>query len=95
MIVAHKVKDSVNHQEKDFWFRVSPHRPGLALGGLARDDHISENLGIDGGRISRRHGKNDDVGRTMAVEILAVQAGDLFIIDEDDADLMFLTCQGA
>jgi hypothetical protein len=29
------------------------------------------------------------------VKILAVQPGDLFIVYDDDADLMFLTSQGA
>jgi len=95
VIVAHKVEDAVNHQEKNLFSRLSTNGRSLALGCFRRDDYIPQNLGVDGAGLPGGHGKRDDIGGTVAVKILAVQPGDLFIVYDDDADLMFLTFQGA
>lgn len=95
VIVAHKVEDAVNHQEKNLFFCLPASRRGLVSGCFRRDDYIPQNLGVDGAALPGGHGKRDDIGGTVAVKILAVQPGDLFIVHDDDADFIFLTSQGA
>lgn len=84
----------MNHQEKDLFLGLPANSHGLALGGFCGNDHIPQNLGMDGSGIARRHGKSDDIGGTAAVKIPTIQPGDLFIVDDDDADFMPLISQG-
>lgn len=46
-------------------------------------------------RVPPTHGERDDIGGSVAVKILTVYPGDLFIVYEDDAELMGFTTQGA
>ena len=72
MVIAHEVEDAVNQQEKDLCLGLPTDSHSLALCRFCGDDHISQNLGMDGSRIPRRHGKSDDIGGTTAVKILTI-----------------------
>jgi hypothetical protein len=72
MVIAHKVEEAVNHQEKDFFLGLPTDSHGLALCRFCADDHISQNLGMDCTGIPPRHGKSDDIGGTTAVKILTI-----------------------
>jgi len=72
MVMAHKVKDAVNHQEKNFFLWLPVNSCGLTLGCFCRDDHISQNPGLERPGPPGTHGKRDDIGGTIPVKILTV-----------------------
>ena len=95
MVIAHEMEDAVDQQEKNLLLRPPANSRGLSLGSFCRDDYISQDRGMGRRRVPRSHGERNDVGGSVAVKILAVQPGDLFIVYDDDADFMLLTSQGA
>ena len=72
MVIAHEVEDAVDHQEKDLLLCLPANGRGLSLGSFCRNNHISQDRGMERRRVPRIHGKRDDIGGSVAVEILAV-----------------------
>ena len=72
MVVAHEMEDAVDHQEKDLFLRLPANSRGLSPGSFCRDNHISQERGMERSRVPRTHGERDDVGGSVAVKILAV-----------------------
>lgn len=72
MVMAHEVQDAVNQQEENFFLCLPVNSCGLTPGCFCRDDHISQNPGIDRRGHPGTHGKRDDIGGTVTVKILTV-----------------------
>lgn len=95
MVMTEEMENAVDHQENNFFPCFPAGGMRLAFGRLRRDDHIAQKMrrkvrGIDG-----CHGESDDIGRPVAFQILPIQAGDFFIVHDDDADFACFTPQGA
>jgi len=95
MVITQKMQDAVDYKKDNFFFGFSARCIRVALCGLCRDDHIPQKVRVERIWIAGRHGESDNVGRTVALKILAVQAGDLFIVYDDEADFTPFTSQGA
>lgn len=65
---------------------------GLASSGLHGDDHVAEEMGL-GGRKTLLLRKGQDVGGTIVVQILSIEAPDSPIIDKDHRDLILRSAQ--
>ena len=72
MVIAHEMEDAVDHQEKNLFLRLPANSCSVSLGRFCRDDHISQDRGMERNRVTRTHGERDNVGGSVAVEILAV-----------------------
>ena len=72
MVIAHEMEDAVDQQKKNLFLRSPADGRRLSLGRFRRDDHITQDRGRERRRVPRPHGKGNDIGRTIAVKILAV-----------------------
>jgi len=72
MVIPHEVEDAVDQQEKDLLLRFPANSRGLSLGSFCRNNHVSQDRGMERIRVPRTHGERDNVGGSVAVKILAV-----------------------
>ena len=72
MVITHEMEDAVDQQEKNLFLRLPANSHCLSLGSFCRNNHISQDREMGRSRVPRTHGERDDVGGSVAVEILAV-----------------------
>lgn len=80
MVIVQEMQDAMNEEIRDLiaeW--VLPFKR-LPLSGLNRNDHIAKHPGMDGGKRPAVHGKGQDIGWKIALEILPVKFCYLLII---------------
>lgn len=67
MIVAEKMKNTVNQKLGKAVFKAGSPLFGLPLGGLKRDDHIPQKLRVYLTEFPFLHGKGDDISGAVAL----------------------------
>lgn len=95
VVVTRQVQDAVNQQKQDFFFCPDPRDAGMPDGGVRGYDHIAQERGPTLSGLSGLKRKGNDVGRSRAPEILSVQARNLGIVYDYDADFTIVTFQDA
>jgi hypothetical protein len=85
----------VNQQKQDFVPGPDPRGAGMPGGGVRGYDHVAQEGSLKISRLSFLEGKGNDVCRSWAPEIPAIEAGDLGIVHDHDADFGILTSQDA
>ena len=82
MLIAEKMKNTMDHQEDDHLHLVQTESFLLAPGCLNRNDQIPEELGMKNGEFAFPHREGKDVGRFVYTEISPIQCLNLSIIDQ-------------
>ena len=93
MIIIQKMQDAVNQKSIDCLLQGFPLTPGFITSRVNGNHHVSQHFGLHIGQRSSRHGKSDDVGRTLPVEVLRIEFCHTGIIREDNAQFLIMTIQ--
>jgi len=86
MFIAKQMEDAVNHQEDDHLRSIETETIRLTPGHVHGDNHISQELRVDGSERSFAHGKGKDIGGFVTAQITPVQFLNLSVINERDAE---------
>ncbi len=85
MVIVQEMQDAMNKEIRNLiaeW--VLPFKR-LSLRGFNRNDHIAKYPWMGVGKRSAVHGKRQDIGWIIALEIVPVQPGNLRVIQEQNA----------
>jgi len=86
MLIAKQMEDAVDHQEDDRLRSIETETIRLTPGRIHGDNHIPQELRVDGNEGSFRHGKGKDIGGFVTTQITPIQVLNLTVIDERDAE---------
>lgn len=67
---------------------------GLPHRGVCRNDHVAKELGGYPGKPALLHGKRDDVGCPVTIQILLVQRFNVRVVNDKDGEFTVRTAQG-
>ena len=87
MLITDQVKNSVDHQKDDHGRLVQAKSLHLTPGRFHRNDQVTQEMGMKGGKFAFSHWKGKDIRRLVQVEVLLVQYSNLRIIDQQKAQL--------
>ncbi len=87
MVVTHQMKNTVDHEKDDHLYLLQSEAIGLPPGRVQRDDHVPQELRVEGNERPFSHGEGKNVGGFVTAQITPVQFLNLSIIDQGDADL--------
>lgn len=72
MIIPEQMQNAVDKELRETILELHAGLPGLPHRGVCRDDDVPEELGANPDKLSLLHGKRDDIGCPLAVQILSV-----------------------
>jgi len=81
VLIAEKMKNTMDHQEGDHFHLVQTELFHLAPDCLNRNDQIPEEIGMKNREFAFPHWESKDVGRFVQTEVSPVQCLNLNIID--------------
>ena len=94
MIVPDKMQDAVNEQLGKTGRKRDARLTGFPLRGICGNDDITEKQRIDIGEIAFLHGKGDDVGRSLVMQVMFVDLGDFLVVDDQNGKFVIRISQG-
>lgn len=95
MIVAEKVKNTVQQQKVKFTEKRHSGVRGIPGRGRRRDHHIAEQEPTLADRLPFLLGKGDDIGRFVALQIVAIDLTNAPVADDDNRQLGVRTSRDA
>ncbi len=87
MLITDQVKNSVDHQKDDHRRLVQAKSLHLTPGRFHRNDQVSEEMGMQGGKFAFSHWKGKDIRRLVQIEVSSVQYSNLRVIDQQKTQL--------
>ncbi len=94
MVITEQVQDTMDQQLVETLIYAEARRPPLPCTGIHGDDHITQQMGINVSMGPLAHGKCNDVGGSLALQIIPVELSDALIIHYQDGQLRFRRAQG-
>jgi len=85
MFVTQEVEDSMDHQKDDRLHLIETETIRLAPGGVDRNDYVTQDLRMEGRKVSLSHGEGKDIRWLIAAEVASIQFLYLDVVDERDA----------
>ena len=95
MVVAKKVKNTVQQQKVKFTEKRHSGVRGIPGRGRRRDHHIAEEEPTPAENIAFLLGKGDDVGRFVALQIIAIDLTNAPVADDQDREFSVRTSRDA
>jgi hypothetical protein len=89
------MQDTMEQQEIQFTFKRILRLTGITRGGFCRDNHITEQIGLDAAALTFLHGKRNNVGGSILVQVVAINLLDSSIINNQNRKMSLRTCRGA
>jgi hypothetical protein len=86
VLVAHQVKNAVDHEQDDHFHLLQAEPIRLTPGRVHGDDDIAQKLRVERDERSLPHGEGKNIGRFITVQIASVQLANLAVADQGDAD---------
>ena len=94
VIIPEQMQNTVYEELRETFPEVDAGVAGLPHRGVCRYDHVTEELGGDPGEPALLHGKRDDVGWPLAVQILPVQLCYGGVVNDKYGEFAVRTAQG-
>lgn len=95
VIIAYQMENPMDQQLIEALHCLHSSVNGFLMGRVNRNHHITQKIRCDLGKRSLLHGKGNDIGRAVMVEIGGIKLGDLLIIHNQNRKLPFRIAQGA
>ena len=87
------MKNTVNQEPVHGALQRLPQCLGLRNGCVHGDDHIPKHAGQDVRGTPRAHGKGQDIGRALSLEVPMIELGDPFVVSEEEAQFTLMKVQ--
>ena len=84
MIEPEQVQNAVDEKPGQAVLQKDAGLLGLARGGGGRNDHVTEKLGSDIGKVALAHGESKNVGGAVLLAVFPVEFPDPYIVYEQD-----------
>ncbi len=87
VLIADQMENTMDHQQDDHSHFIETESVGLAPGRLNGYHDISQEVGMEDGKLSLPHWEGQDVRRFIPMEVPLIQRLDLKVVDKQEAEL--------
>ncbi len=94
MIITQQVKDAVHQKLGKTFFHAYASNFSFSRGSFNGNNHVAEKLRSDVIKLACSHGKCDDIGRAVSIEIFLIKLSYFGIINDKYGKLCIRTVQG-
>lgn len=95
MVIAEEMEDAVQQQEIELTRQGEAGFRGITRRGLGRDHHIAKEERCTADRLPFLLGEGDDIGRLVALQVVAVDLADAPVADDENRQLGVRTSRDA
>lgn len=89
MIIAEQMENAMQQQKNQLMLKRDVRRRRILGGPFRRNHHIPEQQGLQPAAFPFLHGKGDDVGRSITLQIISIDVADPGVIKNQNRQLRF------